>query len=369
MIHNLDKTIRTLLIHELTLTEEQISFDQPSTDWSSRISLPTLNLFLYDVRENNSLRRHQWQNGSGPNGSIGLKRTPLFMDCFYLVSAWRAGDDVSKAFDEHELLSLCMIALARYPILNPEFLERKENEVITKGERTQRAKGQPPPTVRVESTSAGRMVGQEQVRQRAWLGDPAQNFLFNQPFEVYTRIANHDVLTNPAEVWSALENQMKAAFSYVVTLQLDPWDKTLQLAEQVGGMEIRTGQGAVRPIEEGKDPQSSGRSARFEGDDQKLPEKMARIGKDALGSALYHIAGRVENDAVDPTKPAAALSLAIMEPDIFAGTQRTGILRRTKTDRTGRFRFRRLQASEYVNNIGDEPNIIVDITVALPEEE
>ncbi len=63
MLADLDETLRQLLIAELPVKngELDISFDLPKRDWSSRISKPTVNLFLYDVRENNVLRQHQWE--------------------------------------------------------------------------------------------------------------------------------------------------------------------------------------------------------------------------------------------------------------------------------------------------------------------
>jgi hypothetical protein len=36
---------------------------------------------------------------------------------------------------------------------------------------------------------------------------------------------SHDRLTNPAEVWSALDNEMRPSISYIVTLAFDPWNE------------------------------------------------------------------------------------------------------------------------------------------------
>ena len=67
MLADLDETIRRLLVDELPVKngEIEISFDQPRRDWSSRISKPTISIFMYDVRENNVLRRHQWERMNG----------------------------------------------------------------------------------------------------------------------------------------------------------------------------------------------------------------------------------------------------------------------------------------------------------------
>ncbi len=184
MINDLDSTLEELVRNELRrLREEQpnlpgelgeitFAFKQPKSGWNSTgESGLALNFFLYDVRENPVLRRHHVE--TTPNGANGdgrfvqQKRLPLRLDCFYLVTAWAA-----EPRWEHWLLTSCLKILARYAVL-PE--------------------------------------------------DQLQGDLKTQPFEIRTKVAAHDVLTNPAEVWSALGNDLHASFSYVVTLALDPW--------------------------------------------------------------------------------------------------------------------------------------------------
>src|SRR5579872_2360538 len=59
MFADLDETIRQLLIHgvPLDLSEVDVSFDAPDREWSGRLSRPTVNCFLYDVRENLEMRQ------------------------------------------------------------------------------------------------------------------------------------------------------------------------------------------------------------------------------------------------------------------------------------------------------------------------
>ena len=175
MIADLDETIRRLLQQELPIKngEIEIKFDQPKREWSARLNRPTVNLFLYDLRENPVLRQHGWEqiagngNGRGDNQLAHLKRTPLRVDCFYMLTTWASDPE-----DEHRLLSSALLALFRFPVL-----------------------------------PADRLVGS----------------LKKQPFEVPARLANHDRLTNPAEVWSSLDNEMRPSISYIITLALDPW--------------------------------------------------------------------------------------------------------------------------------------------------
>jgi hypothetical protein len=173
MFDDLDETIRQLLITEMPVKngEVEISFDQPKREWSAHQSRPTVNLFLYDVRENNTLRQHQWEQmpGSGKDGMAHLKRTPYRVDCTYMLTTW-----ASVPEDEHRLLTRCMLTLFRFPAL-PE----------------------------------DRLVGE----------------LRNPPFEIQAVLARHDRLTNPAEVWSSLDNEIRPSVSYVITLALDPWQE------------------------------------------------------------------------------------------------------------------------------------------------
>lgn len=170
MLADLDETLRKLLVAEIPVKngEVEISFDQPKREWSGRLSRPTINLFLYDVRENNVLRQHQWERlPDNGDGRAHLKRSPFRVDCFYMLTTWAAEPD-----DEHRLLTRAMLALFRFPIL-PE----------------------------------DRLLGG----------------LKAPPFEIQARLAAHDRLTNPAEVWSSLDNEMRPSVSYIVTLALDPW--------------------------------------------------------------------------------------------------------------------------------------------------
>jgi hypothetical protein len=174
VIADLDETIRQLLILEMPIKNGQVdvSFDQPKREWSSRLSRPAVNLFLYDVRENNVLRQHAWEEvdhgGNGKDRSH-VKRTPFRVDCCYMLTTWANDPE-----DEHRLLVRAMLALFRFPVL-PE----------------------------------DRLAGD--------LRKPA--------FPIQARLACHDRLTNPAEMWSSLDNELRPSIPYIATLSLDPWSE------------------------------------------------------------------------------------------------------------------------------------------------
>jgi hypothetical protein len=194
MIADLDETLRQLLIAEMPIKNGEINveFDQPTREWSAKLTRPTLDFFLYDVRENQVLRQHQWQQvdkGNGHDYLTSMKRTPYRLDCFYMITSWAAEPE-----DEHRLLTRCLLALFRFPTL---------------------------PEERLVAT------------------------LQNPVFEIQARLARHDTLTNPAEVWSALDNELRPSVSYVITLALDPWAEVT--GPIVRTLTLRSGQSVSLP--------------------------------------------------------------------------------------------------------------------------
>ncbi len=257
MLADLDETIRRLLIDELPVKngEVEISFDQPRREWSSRLSRPTLNLFLYDLRENNVLRQHQWQQmGSSGNKEAAVarhKRTPMRVDASYLVTAWAA-----DPADEHRLLTRCMLALFRHPTLPTE-----------------------------------RLVGSLQ----------------NPPYDIQAKLARHDVMTDPTDLWNVMDNEIRPGVSYVITLALDPW-------QEITGPLVRT------------------RILRF-GQAQGLPTAPGLV-PDAARVDLVIVAGTVR--AGDDGTPQSGIDVAL---------KGTGYL--TTTDDQGRFVLGSVSPGDY----------------------
>ena len=60
MLADLDETLRVLLKRELGrhgFDGVDVAFDAPAREWSSQLSSPTVNLFLYDLRESTENRQ------------------------------------------------------------------------------------------------------------------------------------------------------------------------------------------------------------------------------------------------------------------------------------------------------------------------
>ena len=117
MIQDLDKTIQGLLQSKLASQGGvRIDFTTPYDDYSP--TLPAINLFLYDVRENRDLRSNEWVAQRPANGTVQRQPPPVRVACAYLITAWAAAID-----DEHRLLGQVMQALLSYPTIPLNLLQ------------------------------------------------------------------------------------------------------------------------------------------------------------------------------------------------------------------------------------------------------
>ena len=127
MIRDLSETLQAILDDAgleksfPELAAAQVAFDRPSEQFSP--SLTTVNLFLFDIRENTELRAKE-PIVERRNGEALIRRPPMRVDCSYLVTAWAAGSTGQElVLAEHELLGQAMQALARYPTIPEKFLQ------------------------------------------------------------------------------------------------------------------------------------------------------------------------------------------------------------------------------------------------------
>jgi hypothetical protein len=115
MLADLDETLRTMLRRDLErhgFDGVEVAFDAPSREWSGQLSSPTVNLFLYDLRESQDARQSEWSTHRGGNGKARDIRPPMMMECSYAVTAWTQAVE-----DEHRLLSQVLGVLFAYPSL------------------------------------------------------------------------------------------------------------------------------------------------------------------------------------------------------------------------------------------------------------
>ena len=127
MINDLDKTLKELLKQELPqelVSQVTISFDTPDDQFPpSSVTLPAIDLFLYDVRENRELRSNEWIVKRESNGTATKKRPPVRVECSYLITAWPSESAPNPAQDEHHLLGEVMKVLLRHPTIPAGILQ------------------------------------------------------------------------------------------------------------------------------------------------------------------------------------------------------------------------------------------------------
>ncbi len=116
---DLDEALRTLLKRELErhgFEGVDVAFDAPATDWSAKLTNPTVNLFLYDLRENVAEAEVTTRN-MRVNGAMIAAPAPMRLEVTYSVTAW------TKAVqDEHRLLSQVLAILFSHVSLPADLL-------------------------------------------------------------------------------------------------------------------------------------------------------------------------------------------------------------------------------------------------------
>jgi Pvc16 N-terminal domain len=118
MIHTLDRALQQLLIQkgEIDPALVEICFDTPTRERIAAATTPTINLYLYDLRENVELREMNWDTERVGNQRVRITRRPLRMDLSYMISCWAA-----EIPDQHKLLWRVVETLSRFSPLPDEF--------------------------------------------------------------------------------------------------------------------------------------------------------------------------------------------------------------------------------------------------------
>ncbi len=127
MINDLDKTLAELLRHDLPaelVSQVTISFATPDDQFPpSSVTLPAIDMFLYDIRENRELRSNEWIMERKSDGTATRKRSPVRVECSYLVTAWASDSSPDPAEDEHHMLGEVMKVLLRHPVIPAGILQ------------------------------------------------------------------------------------------------------------------------------------------------------------------------------------------------------------------------------------------------------
>lgn len=111
MIHEIDASLRLLLAPAVT---GDIAFEAPTRDWAARRNAPTLNAYLYDIREDVARRERGAVAERDAQGVVTRRRQPpRWFRLSYLVTAWTARPE-----DEHRLLSGALALLLPHEALS-----------------------------------------------------------------------------------------------------------------------------------------------------------------------------------------------------------------------------------------------------------
>ncbi|MEO6125018.1 MAG: DUF4255 domain-containing protein [Ilumatobacteraceae bacterium] len=119
MIHEVDDVLRALIKRDvLDGSEIEISFEAPSRDWAAKRTKPTINIYLYDIREDLSRREVFFEEVRDETGRvIDRRQPPRRFRLTYLMTAW-----TQRPEDEHRILSQLLGCFLVQDFLPPDLL-------------------------------------------------------------------------------------------------------------------------------------------------------------------------------------------------------------------------------------------------------
>jgi hypothetical protein len=119
VIHEVDETLRQIVRRDvINGSDIEVVFDAPTKDWASRRNAPTVNLYLYDIREDLRRRERGLSEDRGDDGYVRTRRpAPRHFKLSYLVTAW-----TQRPEDEHRLLDQLLRCFIRHEALPDELV-------------------------------------------------------------------------------------------------------------------------------------------------------------------------------------------------------------------------------------------------------
>ncbi len=173
MIRDLSETLRAILDDPglagpfPELLAAHIVFDHPVESFNP--AQTTINLFLYDIRENMELRSNEPKLTRINDNRAVIQRPPLRITCSYLITAWPVGG-TEPVLQQHHLLGQALQVLSSYPVIDDKYLYGK---------------------------------------------------LKGQALPLPMTVARSDGLKDPSEFWTALGNKLRPSITATVTISMD----------------------------------------------------------------------------------------------------------------------------------------------------
>src|SRR5690349_20220589 len=101
MMPAVDRALAALLRRDVLGEAVVVSIEAPNRPWTAGVTTPTVNLFLFDVRENLARREVMVEPVRDRTGTIVARRPPpARYDLFYVLSAWGCPAEL-----EHQILA------------------------------------------------------------------------------------------------------------------------------------------------------------------------------------------------------------------------------------------------------------------------
>ena len=126
MIQEVDEALSGLIRREaLNGSDVEVVFDAPTRDWAARRNAPTIDVYLYDIREDLRRRQRGLLNEYDGDGHVTARHLPpRHFLLSYLVTAW-----TQRPEDEHRLLSVLLACFLRHDTLPGDLLRGSLEEL------------------------------------------------------------------------------------------------------------------------------------------------------------------------------------------------------------------------------------------------
>jgi hypothetical protein len=172
MLHNLSTTLKAILDDTslpVLVRDADVAFERPVDSYNP--ATPTINLFLYDVRENTELRSNE-PVIERQSGVATIRKPPVRVACSYQVTAWSGSGVTGEAavLNQLQLLGAVLKVFSGIHAVPAKYLQ----------------------------------------------GD-LKNSLY--PLSLVT--AQADLVRNPAEFWTAMGGKLRPSFTVMATIAMD----------------------------------------------------------------------------------------------------------------------------------------------------
>jgi hypothetical protein len=200
MIQDVDESLRALVKRDaLNGSKADVAFDAPTKDWSSRRNTPTVDLYLYDIREDLEQREVMWEDIRGdardPRLITERRPPPRRFKLSYLVTAW-----TQRPEDEHRLLSALLGCFLRHPTMPADALS---GTLVDSRQPIMLNIALPPPQDRSISDVWSALGGELK---------PSLDLVVNAPFDVKVAIAaGPPVLEEPKFAFAGPDGESEQA--------------------------------------------------------------------------------------------------------------------------------------------------------------